>query len=216
MTIPLSLPALGPEEEQAVLEVLRSGWLTHGPKTTEFEQLMAAYLGVGYAVSVNSCAAALHLALVAHRVRGEVIIPSFTFVATANAVLTAGATPVFVEVDRATRNLDPAAVAAAVTPRTEAIMPVHWGGLCCDMVALGAIADRHQLAVIEDSAETIGGKFRGRKAGSFGTACFSFFPTKNITCGEGGMLTTNDETLARTARTHAAHGIPSSTHGRHA
>ncbi|HEV3204868.1 MAG TPA: DegT/DnrJ/EryC1/StrS aminotransferase family protein [Gemmataceae bacterium] len=214
MNIPLSLPAIGKEEEEAVLQVLRSGWLTHGPKTTEFEQMMANYLGVSHGIAVNSCASALHLALVAHRIRGEVIIPSFTFVATANAVVTAGAKPVFAEVDRATRNLSPKATAAAITPRTEAIMPVHWGGLPCDMGAFSLLAERYGLALIEDSAETVGGTYQGKKAGSYGTGCFSFFPTKNITCGEGGMLTTNNDNVARVARTYAAHGIASTTHAR--
>ena len=205
--IPLCRPSITSAEFEAVAEVLRSGWLTHGPKTTEFEERFADSIGVPHAVAMNSCTSALFLALVATGIRGEVILPSFTFVASANAVITAGATPVFAEVDPHTCNLDPGHVASLITPRTEAIMLVHYAGQSCAMDHFMALAARHGLLLIEDCAETIGGTFRGQMAGSFGVGCFSFFPTKNITTGEGGMLTTGDAGIAARVRTLIAHGI---------
>jgi perosamine synthetase len=207
--VPLCLADIDEADVARVAEVVRSGWLTTGVFNDELEERFAATMGVRHAVSVNSCASALHLALLALRVRGEVILPSFTFVATANAVVTAGATPVFAEIDPGTCNLDPAAVEAAITPRTEAIMPVHFAGQPCDMPALMDIARRHGLAVVEDSAQSIGAEIAGRKAGTFGVGCYSFYPTKNMTTGEGGMLVTDDERLAETVRTYAGHGVPS-------
>lgn len=208
--IPLCVPALGEEEIEAVSEVLRSGWLAHGPKNREFEQQFCELLGVRHAVSMNSCTSALLAALLALDVRGEVIAPSFTFVATVNAILLAGATPVLAEVDD-DGNLDPEAVAAAITPRTEAIMVVHFAGLPADMRALGALAERHGLRVIEDSAECLGATCHGVQAGSHDVGCFSFFPTKNVTTGEGGMLATDDDEVARRVRRLCAHGIDSTT-----
>lgn len=212
--IPLCRAALGDEERQAVLEVLASGWLTDGPKTRQLEQDVAAYLGVGHAVAMNSCTSALFLALKANDIRGEVLLPSFTFVASANAVATAGATPVFVDIDRRDGNLDPALLEASLSPRTEALMVVHYAGQCCRMDQVRDFVERHGLLLIEDSAETLGGTFQGRPSGSWGVGCFSFFPTKNITTGEGGMLTTNDERLARRVRTLVGHGIPKTTQER--
>ena len=209
--VPLSRPHITEAEVTAVTEVLRSGWLTHGPKTTEFEKRVAAYLGVRHAIAMNSATSALHLALVAQDIRGEVILPSFTFVATANAVMTAGAIPVFADIDADTCNLDPEDVIRRITPATEAIMVVHYGGHPAPMDRIMAIAEKHHLAVIEDSAETLGGEWQGRKAGSFATGVFSFFPTKNITCGEGGMLTTNDDALAYDVRALVAHGLTTTT-----
>ena len=212
--VPLCRAGLGSEEIKAATDVISSGWLTAGPKVAEFERSFAAYLGVRHAVCVNSCTAALFLALAANGVRGEVILPSFTFVASANAVSTAGATPVFADIEPRTRGLDPSDVERRITPRTEALMAVHYGGHPCDMEALKDIADRHGLLLVEDSAETLGGEWRGRKAGTLGAGCFSFFPTKNITTGEGGMLTTDDDVLERKARTLMAHGIERSTYQR--
>ena len=214
MDIPLSRPHIDDNEINAVVEVLKSGWYAHGPKNHEFEAAFAKYLGVGHAISLNSCASALHLALVAQEITGEVILPSFTYVASANAVVTAGATPVFADIDTRTGNIDPDHIEALVTKDTEAIMPVHYAGQACDMDSIMQIASKYGLAVIEDSAETVGGTYKGRMAGSFETGCFSFFPTKNVTTGEGGMLTTNDEILAQKARAIAAHGISSSTFAR--
>ena len=209
--IPLCVPDIGEEELQAVQEVLRSGWLTHGPKTGEFEERFAEYIGVKRAVAMNSCTSALFLAIKAQGITGEVILPSFTFVASANAVVTAGAIPVFADIEYDTCNIDPTSTEERITPRTEAIMVVHYGGQSCRMDRIMSIAEKHGLALIEDSAETIGGEFRGRKTGSFGTGCFSFFPTKNITTGEGGMLTTNDEAFADRVKALVGHGIFSNT-----
>jgi perosamine synthetase len=209
--IPLCVPSVGPEEVGAVLDVLRSGWLAHGPRNEELEAAFAGYVGCRHAVSLNSCTSALFLAIQALGITGEVILPSFTFVASANAVVTAGATPVFVDIEFGSCNIDPERIEEAVTARTEAIMPVHFAGQSANMDAIMEIAARHGLAVIEDSAEAIGATWSGRKTGSFGVGCFSFFPTKNMTTGEGGMLTTNDEDLANRVRTLANHGIPKGT-----
>ncbi len=210
--IPLCVPSIGAEEHEAVRRVLESGWLTHGPHNAEFEELFAKYLGVRHAVCLNSCASALQLAIEAHGITGEVILPSFTFVASANAIVRAGATPIFADVDPTTCNIDPAAVAARIGPRTEAIMPVHFAGQSCDMTRLTEMADRSGLAIIEDSAETIGGLHHGAQAGSFGTSCFSFFPTKNLTTCEGGMLATNDREVAERVRILSGHGIAKTTY----
>jgi perosamine synthetase len=162
-------------------------------------------------VAMNSCTSALHLALEAQGIRGEVLVPSFTWVASANAVVTAGATPVLVDIDPSTRCVDPEALAAAVGPGTEAVMVVHYGGQMADMDPIVHLCEQNGLALIEDSAETIGACYRGRPQGSFGTGCFSFFPTKNVTTGEGGMLTTSDAELHRRARALIGHGIESTT-----
>lgn len=212
--VPLSLPSIGDEERRAVLDVLDSGWLTHGPKNHEFELAFARYHGVGHAVSMNSCASALHVAVEGLGLTGEVIVPSFTWVASANAIVKGGAVPVFADIDEATCNIDPASIEHLITPRTEAIMPVHYGGQTADMTAIMRIAGAHGLAVIEDSAETLGGTHHGTKAGAFAVGCFSFFPTKNITTGEGGMLTTSDAALARRVRSLIGHGVDKSTYER--
>jgi len=213
--IPLSRPYIDENEIRAVKEVLESGWLAHGPKAQEFERMFAEYVGAKYAVCVNSCTSALHLAVMALGIKGEVILPSFTFVATANAVVTAGAKPVFADIDYDTCNIDPTDIERKMTDRTEAIMPVHYAGHPCDMKAIMKIAKKHNLFVIEDSAECIGGEFFGRKTGSFGDAgCFSFFPTKNITTGEGGMITTDDRGIAEKAKTLKAHGVAADTYER--
>ncbi|NTW99528.1 MAG: DegT/DnrJ/EryC1/StrS aminotransferase family protein [Geobacteraceae bacterium] len=211
MKIPLGVPSIGPEEMEAVQRVLESGWLTEGVPNSEFEQQFAAYVGVSRAVSLNSCTSALQLALQAQSISGEVILPSFTFAASANAVVTAGATPVFADIDYATCTVDPDDIERKITPATEAIMVVHYAGQCCRMDRIMSLARRYGLQVIEDSAETIGATFNGKGAGSFAVGCFSFFPTKNITTGEGGMLTTDDDDLADTVRTLAGHGIRKNT-----
>jgi perosamine synthetase len=207
----LSVAAIDEHDVQRMADVVRSGWLTHGPCNEELEAAFASYLGVRNAVSLNSCASALHLAILALGITGEIILPSFTFVASANAVVTAGAIPVYADIRYDDCTIDPAAIEAAVTPRTEGIMPVHYAGQACDMDAIMAIARRHGLAVIEDSAENIGGDYRGRKAGTFGVGCYSLYPTKNMTTGEGGMLVTDDDELAATVRTYSGHGVSSST-----
>lgn len=209
--IPLCIPSIGADEIKAVNEVLKSGWLAHGPKNEEFEEAFAKFIGIKHAISMNSCTSALYLVIKALGIKGEVIVPSFTFVASVNAVVTAGADPVFVDIDYNTCNIDPSKIENSITNRTEAIMPVHFGGQSCDMKPIMKIACKLGLAVIEDSAETIGGEYNGKKTGSFGIGCFSFYPTKNITTGEGGILTTDDDQLAEKIRAMVGHGISSTT-----
>jgi perosamine synthetase len=205
--IPLCRPAVGQAEMAAVARVLASGWLVHGPEVTAFEREFAAFIGVRHAVTVNAGASALQLALQAAGAAGEVIVPSFTFAASANAILAARCVPVLVDVEEATGSLDPALVEACVTPRTVAIMPVHFAGQCCRMDEIAAVARRHGLLVVEDSAEAVGATCHGRMAGSFGVGCFSFFATKNMTTGEGGMVTTDDDGIAARVRALRGHGI---------
>ena len=212
--IPLCIPYTGQEEKDAVCEVIDSGWYAHGPKNHEFEEGFAEYLGVKHTFSMNSCTSALHLAVEGLGITGEVILPSFTFVASANAVITGGAKPVFADISYDTCNIDPELIERLISPNTEAIMPVHFSGQSADMTAIMNIAENHKLCVIEDSAETIGGTHKGQLTGSFATSCFSFYPTKNLTTGEGGMLTTNDDELAHKVKSLLAHGIDKSTYER--
>jgi perosamine synthetase len=205
--IPLASVSIGSEEEEAMRTALHSGQLTHGEKNHEFESAFAEKIGVRNAVSVNSCASALLVALVANDITGEVILPSFTFTASANAVIAAGATPVFVDVEYGTGNIDPERVREAISENTGVVMPVHFGGQMARMEELSQLCEDHGLVLIEDSAEAIGATYNGKQAGSFGIGCFSFFPTKNIITGEGGMITTNDDEFARRVRLWIAHGI---------
>ena len=214
--VPLSRPSIGDDEKQTVLDVLESGWLTHGPKNLEFEEAFAEYHGVAHAVSMNSCASVLQAAVEGFGITGEVIVPSFTWVASANAIVKGGAVPVFADIDEATRNVSVMSIERLVTARTEAIMPVHFAGQVADMTGVMRIAEKHGLAVIEDSAETLGGMHEGKLAGTWGVGCYSFFPTKNITTGEGGMLLTQDAVLARRVRSLIGHGIDKSTYEREA
>ncbi len=202
------------EELRAVGDVLKSGWLAHGPMNHKFEHLFAELVGVPHAVSLNSCASALFLAVHASGIKGEVILPSFTFVASANAVVTGGAKCVFADVNYDDCCIDAAHVESLITPRTEAIMPVHYAGQAADMERLSAIASKHGLKLIEDSAEAIGATQGGKQTGSWGIGCWSFYPTKNLATGEGGMLTTTDAALADKARAIAGHGVASSTWAR--
>ena len=209
--VKLCLPDVGNDEIEKIKEVINSKWLAHGSYNKEFEDKFAKYIGVKHAVTLNSCTSAIQLALESHNITKEVILPSFTFVASANAIVKAGATPVFADVEYSTGNLDPEKIEELITKNTQAIMPVHYGGQVCDMERIMEIAEKHNLIVIEDSAETIGGTHYGRQAGSFSTACFSFFPTKNIAVGEGGVLTTNNEEVAKTVKALSAHGISKHT-----
>ena len=212
--IPLCKAHITQEEYDAVKNVLDSGWLTHGSKTVEFELMFAEYLGVKNAVAVNSCTSALFLALLANNIKGDVLVPSFTFVATVNAIVTAGANPVFIDINYHDCNVDTSKLKDYLTPKSQAIMVVHFAGQTCEMEKISAFARDHNLLLIEDSAETLGGTFDGQKSGSWGIGCFSFFPTKNITTGEGGMLTTNDHNLAKKVRTLIGHGISKTTYQR--
>lgn len=217
--IPLADINLGEDEEAAVLGVLRRGWLTMGQVTSEFETAFAELTGVTHAIAVTNCTAALHLAGLAlgWSEGDEVIVPSLTFVATANAVRYTGATPVFADVTSEDDfSLDPLAVAARITPRTRAITVVHYAGFAVDMAAIMALAEEHGLAVVEDVAHAPGASLDGRPLGSWGDiGCFSFFSNKNMTTGEGGMLTTNDDGLAEKLRLLRSHGMTTLTWDRH-
>lgn len=200
--ISVACPLLGVEEEDAVLSVLRSGQLAQGERVTLFERKFAELCQVRYAIAVSSGTAALHLALLAHGigVGDEVITTPFSFAATANAILLVGATPVFVDIDPATFNLDVGLVETAITPRTKAIVPVHLYGNPCEIPRLAEISIAHNLALIEDACQAHAASINSKPVGSFGTGCFSFYPTKNMTTGEGGMVTTNDPMIAERVR----------------
>jgi perosamine synthetase len=203
MKIPLSQPDITEAEIEAVTAVLRSPRLSLGPKLEEFEHATAAYIGVPHAVAVNSGTSGLHLCIRALNIGegDEVIVPSFTFIAAANAIRYERATPVFIDIEAATLNLDPEKIEAAITHRTRAIMAVHTFGVPADMDAILAIARRHNLFVIEDACEAIGAENKGRRAGSLGhAAVFAFYPNKQITTGEGGMIVTPDRALAAKLR----------------
>lgn len=207
-TIAISEPSIAESEIEAVCAVLRSGQLAQGTTVAELEAAFADYVGARYAVATSSGTTALHLALLAHGVGpgDEVITTPFTFIATANAILFCGALPVFVDVDPETLNLSPRAVQAAITERTRAILPVHLYGNPCDILALEKIAAETGLALVEDACQAHGARAHGRRVGSFGTGCFSFYPTKNMTCGEGGMITTSNSTIAERAVCLRNHG----------
>lgn len=206
--IPVAKPIIGDEEIAAVVEVLKSGQLAQGSVVADFEAAFRDYIGVKNAVATANGTTALHVALLAHGIGAgdEVITSPFTFIASANSILYTGAQPVFVDIEPDTFNINADRLEAAITSRTKAIMPVHLYGNPADMKAIMEIARRHDLAVIEDCAQAHGAEAYGHKVGSFGTGCFSFYPTKNMTSGEGGMVTSNDETVAETARLLREHG----------
>lgn len=209
----------GEAEEAGVLAVLRSKWLTMGARTAEFEEKFAAAVGARHALALNNCTAALHLALLAVGVGpgDEVIVPSLTFVATANAVLYCGATPVFADITNSHRlHLDPDDVARKITPRTKAIIPMHYAGYPCDMDAFKKLARTHNLALVDDAAHAPGTTWKGQPIGGIAdVTCFSFFSNKNLSTGEGGMITTNDDQIAAAVKLNRSHGMTTLTYDRH-
>jgi perosamine synthetase len=211
--IPINLPKIGEEEVEAVVKVLRDGPLTNalgaGPMVTQFEKKFAEFAGVKHAIAVNTGTAALHSALIGAGVKAgdEVILPSFTFVATAEAVVMAGGKPVFTDIDSETYNISPAAIAKAITKKTKAIVPVDLYGLPADIKPIREIAAEHNLAVVEDAAQAHGATYDGKPAGVFADiACWSLYASKNMTTGEGGVITTSNHEMAETIRLIRTHG----------
>lgn len=210
MRVPFYRPSIGVREVAGVSRVLKSGWLTHGPVTVEFEKKFAQYIGCKHAVAVNSCTSALFLSLLVSGVKAgdEVITTPFTFVATANEIIHLGAKPVFADILEDTFNISPGEIERRITSKTKAILPVHYGGNPCDMDEIRELAGDHNLLVVEDAAHAIGSKYRGRRIGSFGNlTCFSFSPSKNMTTGEGGMVTLGDSKTASRLRLLRLYGI---------
>ncbi len=208
--LPIGKPDISEEEIAEVVDALRSGWITYGPRTQQFEAEFAESVGAAYAVGLNSCTAGMHLALLAMGIGpgDEVITTPLTFSATVNVIVHVGATPVLADVCAEDLNIDPEAVAAKITSKTRAIMPMHHGGQPCRMDELADLARRHDLKIIEDAAHAAGAAYKGRAIGGFSdAAAFSFYPTKNMTTSEGGMLTTNDADVAEMARILRKHGL---------
>src|SRR6266852_4368846 len=210
MTVPFHVSAVGEQEAQAAAEVIRSGWLTMGPKTFEFERQFAEYVGARHAVAVSSGTAALHLALEAAGIRSgdEVLLPTTTFTATGEVVCYLGAKPVLVDVESGSMNLDPVDAARRITSRTKAIIPVHLAGVPCEMQQIQELASAHGLRVIEDAAHSLPASYRGTPIGALSEiTAFSFYATKTLTTGEGGMVTTTNEQVAERMRIMRLHGI---------
>lgn len=207
--IPIAKPFIGEREKQLVMEVLDSGMLVQGPRVETLEKMFAELCEVKHAIATTSGTTALHIALLANGIGegDEVITTPFTFIASANSILYAGATPVFVDIDEETFNIDPNLIEAAITPKTKAILPVHLYGYVCNMDAIMDIARRHNLVVIEDACQAVDASFKGKKAGSFGTGVFSLYATKNVMSGEGGMITTDDDDIADLCRLIRSHGM---------
>lgn len=216
--IPVTKPYFTQDEEKEVIDVLRSGWIVQGPKVEEFEKKIAAYVGAKYAVATSSCTTALHLALLLFGIGpgDEVIVPSFTFIATVNSVLYTGATPVFTDVAKDTYNLDSKDVKRKITKRTRVIIPVHQAGLGAAMGEIMDIAKRSNILIVEDGACALGSRIDGKHVGTFGEiGCFSFHPRKSITTAEGGMLVTSNKEFAKRARILRGHGMSVSDRERH-
>ena len=217
--VPYFEPDIGESEIEAVVDTLRSGWLTTGPRADQFEMDFAEYVGAPHAIALNSCTAALHLALAGWGIGpgDEVIVPTMTFAATANVVVHLGARPVFADVRAADHNLDLAGLERAVNDHTKAIIPVHYAGQPCDLDAILEVAGAHGLKVLEDAAHALPARYHGRLIGGIGDAtCFSFYANKTITTGEGGMLTTADGDLAERVRVLGLHGLSQQAHDRYA
>jgi perosamine synthetase len=215
--IPLFKPSMGKEEEQAVIKTLRSGWIALGPKTEEFEQKFAKYVGAKHAIALNSATAALHLALIVSDVKrgDEVILPALTFASDAEVVLMVGAKPVFADIDPHTLNIDPHAIEKKITKKTKAIIVVHYGGQPCEMDEINAIGKKQGIPIIEDAAHAAGSLYKGKKIGSSANiTCFSFQAVKNLSTGDGGMITTPDAAADKRLRSLRWCGINKSTHER--
>ena len=207
--VPIAKPIIGEEEIENVVEVLKSGMIAQGPKVEEFEQEFADWVGAEYGIAVNSGTAALHVALLSCDIGpgDEVITTPFTFIASGNSIVYTGAKPVFADIDLKTYTLNPDSIEDLITENTKAIMPVQLYGQAADMDRINRIAEKYGLIVIEDAAQAHGATFNGQKVGSIGDmSCFSFYPTKNMTTSEGGIITTDDEDLADSARMFRAHG----------
>lgn len=216
--LPITKPAFDEGEEQLLIETLRSGWVVQGPRVAEFERMVAEHANAAHAIATTSCTTALHLSLIAAGIEpgDEVIVPAFTWIATANVVEYVGATPVFCDIDPRTFNIDVDQAETLITPKTRAILPVHLFGLCADMVRLEATAKTHGLSIIEDAACALDAWQDGRHAGTFGdSGCFSFHPRKVITTGEGGMVLTNDDEVAAKCKILRDHGAAASDLVRH-
>lgn len=203
-------PYIGREEISEMVKTLKSGWIGTGPKAALFEQLVSQYVGAEFGLALNSCTASLHLSLLVCGIGAsdEVITTPLTFCATVNTIIHSGAKPVFVDVDRETMNIDSKQIENAITKRTRAIIPVHLAGRPCEMDSIMKIAKKHKLFVIEDAAQALGSEYNGHKIGSIGDlTCFSFYVTKNIITGEGGMITTNNKNLADKIKIYSLHGM---------
>jgi len=208
--LPFSLPLIGEEEKREVLKVLDSGWITTGPRTFEFEKRLASYTGASHAVALSSCTAALHVSLAALGVGegDEVITSTMTFCSTANVILHLKAKPVLADVEPGTLNVDPDEIRRRMTPRTKAVLPVHYAGHPCRMDEIGKIAAEHGVPVVEDAAHALGAVYRGKNVGTMSRAtCFSFYAIKNITTGEGGAVVLDDPELAARIRLYSLHGM---------
>lgn len=206
-SIPLSRPSFNKSEIDLVTNVMKSEWLTHGKYNQKFESNFNKKFKFRYSLTLNSCTSALELAIKVNNITGEVIVPSFTWVSSANAIVSSGAKPVFCDSDYQTRNVTLDNIKSVYTKKTQAIMVVHFGGQSCEMDKISKFCLKNNLYLIEDSAESIGGKWKGKYVGSWGIGCFSFFPTKNLTTGEGGLISTNNKIQWEKMKSIAAHGL---------
>ena len=208
--LPITTAVFGREEEKEIIETLRSGWITLGPKTLKFEELLVEYTGAKYAIATNSCSAALHLSMLAINIKkgDEVITTPFTFASTAFSITHCGGKPIFVDIDSKTFNIDPSKIKEAITSKTKAILPVDYGGQPADLDQILKIAKKNKLYVIEDAAHTIGAKYKGKNIGTISDlTCFSFHPVKNITTGDGGAIITNSRKLAEKLKVLRVNGM---------
>ena len=216
--LPYCRPFWDEDEKQETLAALESGWWSRGPKTAAFEKAMAEYVGAEHALALNSATAGLHIGLAAAGIGpgDEVITTPLTFCATVNTILEVGATPVFADIDGETGLIDPKEIERKISPRTRAVVPVHYAGQVCDMDRIGALGKKHNLFILEDAAHAVSSTYKGKRVGGFGDAAvFSFYATKNLATGEGGMLLTNNAELAETARLYSLHGMSSGAWNRY-